>query len=89
MVNNDHYNTYRSRKGIPVEHTCDRSKLPAGTVILKVMKPKVVRTVVNLIEEHHFEVLKVKYSDGSIRQGAVLDLSSASTWWALEGANGL
>ena len=63
MVNNDHYNTYRSRKGIPVEHTCDRSKLPAGTVILKVMKPKVVRTVVNLIEEHHFEVLKVKYPD--------------------------
>ena len=68
MVNNDHYNTYRSRKGIPVEHTCDRSKLPAGTVILKVMKPKVVRTVVNLIEEHHFEVLKVKYPDGSISQ---------------------
>ena len=49
-------------------HTCDRSKLPAGTVILKVMKPKVVRTVVNLIEEHHFEVLKVKYPDGSISQ---------------------
>ena len=68
VVNNDHYNTYRSRKGIPVEHTCDRSKLPAGTVILKVMKPKVVRTVVNLIEEHHFEVLKVKYPDGSISQ---------------------
>lgn len=68
MVNNDHYNTYRSRKGIPVEHTCDRSKLPAGTVILKVMKPKVVRTVVNTIEEHHFEVLKVKYPDGSISQ---------------------
>lgn len=32
------------------------------------MKPKVVRTVVNLIEEHHFEILKVKYPDGSIRQ---------------------
>ncbi len=32
------------------------------------MKPKVVRTVVNLIEEHHFEVLKVKYPDGSIKQ---------------------
>lgn len=54
--------------GDPIEHKCDRSKLPAGTVILKVMKPKVVRTVVNLIEEHHFEVLKVKYPDGSIRQ---------------------
>lgn len=122
VVNNDHYNTSKSRKGIdkdkpvkgknddrrdfdgtapsastdngsldisspvysgpsrkgttykkevvgdPIEHKCDRSKLPAGTVILKVMKPKVVRTVVNLIEEHHFEVLKVKYPDGSIRQ---------------------
>ena len=44
---------------------------------------------INLIEKHHFEVLKVKYSDGSIRQGAVLDLSSASTWWDLEGENGL
>ena len=32
------------------------------------MNPKVVRTVVNLIEEHHFEVLKVKYPDGSIKQ---------------------
>lgn len=54
--------------GDPIEHKCDRSKLPAGTVILKVMKPKVVRTVVNQIEEHHFEVLKVKYPDGSIKQ---------------------
>lgn len=54
--------------GDPIEHKCDRSKLPTGTVILKVMKPKVVRTVVNLIEEHHFEVLKVKYPDGSIKQ---------------------
>lgn len=122
VVNNDHYNTSKSRKGIdkdklvqgknddrsdfdgtapssatdtasldssspvypgpsrkgttykkdivgePIEHKCDRSKLPVGTVILKVMKPKVVRTVVNLIEEHHFEVLKVKYPDGSIKQ---------------------
>ena len=122
VVNNDHYNTSKSRKGIdkdkhvkgrnddrsdfdgtapttstdtgsmapsppvysgsirkgtkykkyivgaPIEHRCDRTKLPAGTVILKVMKPKVVRTVVNLIEEHHFEVLKVKYPDGRIKQ---------------------
>ena len=54
--------------GDPIEHKCDRSKLPVGTVILKVMKAKVVRTIVNLIEEHHFEVLKVKYPDGSIKQ---------------------
>ena len=50
--------------GDPIEHTCDRSKLPRGTVIFEVMKPKVVCTVVNLIEEHHFEVLKVKYPMG-------------------------
>lgn len=54
--------------GDPIEHECDCSKLPAVTVILKVMNPKVVRTVVTLIEEHHFEVLKVKYPDGSIKQ---------------------
>ncbi len=54
--------------GTPIEHKCDRSKFPAGTVILKVMNPKVVRMVVNLIEEHHFEVLKVKYPDGSVKQ---------------------
>ena len=42
-------------------------KLPAGTVVLKVVKPKVVRTVVNYIEEHHFERVKVKYPDGRIR----------------------
>ena len=41
--------------------------ISAGTVILKMMKPK-VRTVGNLIEEHHFEVLKVKYPNGSIKQ---------------------
>lgn len=51
-----------------IEHKCDRSKLPASTVILKVIKPKVVRTVVNLIEEYYFEVLKMKSSDDSIRQ---------------------
>jgi hypothetical protein len=51
----------------PIEHTCERFKFPAGTVILKMMKPK-VRTVGNLIEEHHFEVLKVKYPNGSIKQ---------------------
>lgn len=41
--------------GDPIEHKCDRSKLSAGTVILKVMNPKLVRTVVNLIEEHHLK----------------------------------
>ena len=52
----------------PINHKFDRSKLPVGTVILKVMMLKVVRMVANLIEEHRFEILKLKYPDGSIRQ---------------------
>lgn len=57
----------KSVVGEPVVHKCALDKLPAGTVVLKVMKPKVVRTVVNYIEEHHFERVKVKYPDGRIR----------------------
>lgn len=53
--------------GEPIVHKCDRSKLPAGAVILKVMKPKVVRDVVCNIQEHHFERLKVRYPDGSVK----------------------
>ena len=53
--------------GEPIVHKCALDKLPAGTVVLKVVKPKVVRTVVNYIEEHHFERVKVKYPDGRIR----------------------
>lgn len=57
----------KSVVGEPVVHKCALDKLPAGTTVLKVMKPKVVRTVVNYIEEHHFERVKVKYPDGRIR----------------------
>ena len=57
----------KSVVGEPVVHKCALDKLPAGTVVLKVVKPKVVRTVVNYIEEHHFERVKVKYPDGRIR----------------------
>ena len=57
----------KSVVGEPVVHKCALEKLPAGTVVLKVMKPKVVRTVVSHIEEHHFERVKVKYPDGRIR----------------------
>lgn len=53
--------------GEPIVHKCALDKLPVGTLVLKVMKPKVVRTVVNYIEEHHFERVKVKYPDGRIR----------------------
>ncbi len=57
----------KSVVGEPVIHKCALDKLPAGTIVLKVMKPKVIRTVVNYIEEHHFERVKVKYPDGRIR----------------------
>ena len=57
----------KSVVGEPIVHKCALDKLPAGTVVLKVVKPKVVRTVVNYIEEHHFERVKVKYPDGRIR----------------------
>ena len=57
----------KSVVGEPVVHKCALDKLPAGTIVLKVMRPKVVRTVVNYIEEHHFERVKVKYPDGRIR----------------------
>lgn len=54
VVNDDYYNASKSRKGTtykkdivgnPIEQKYDRSKFPVGTVILKVMRPKVVRTV--------------------------------------------
>ena len=57
----------KSVVGEPIVHKCALEKLPVGTIVLKVMKPKVVRTVVNYIEEHHFERVKVKYPDGRIR----------------------
>ena len=59
--------------GEPIVHKCALDKLPAGTVVLKVVKPKVVRTVVNYIEEHHFERVKVKYPDGRIRTVYLLE----------------
>ena len=65
-----------SRKGItynksvvgePIVHKCALEKLLVGTKVLKVIKPKVIRTVVNYIEEHYFERVKVKCPDGRIR----------------------
>ena len=50
--------------GTPIKHECDTSKLPEGTVIIKEMKPKIVRDIVCHIREHHFQRLKVRYPDG-------------------------
>lgn len=53
--------------GTPIEHKCDLAKLPEGCTVIKKLKPKVVRDLKCVIEEHHFERYKVKYPDGKIR----------------------
>jgi hypothetical protein len=53
--------------GEPIEHKFDRSSLPAGCKILRVMKPQIVRDLICRIEEHHFERLKVLFPDGVVR----------------------
>lgn len=56
----------KSVVGTPIIHKSDYSRLPPGAVVIS-SKFKVVRDVISRIEEHHFEVLKVKYADGHIR----------------------
>lgn len=53
--------------GTPIEHRCDLTRLPDGCTVIKKLKPKVVRDLKCVIEEHHFERYKVKYPDGKIR----------------------
>lgn len=53
--------------GTPIEHKCDLTRLPDGCTVIKKLKPKVVRDLKCVIEEHHFERYKVKYPDGKIR----------------------
>ena len=55
----------KSVVGTPIIHKSDYSRLPPGAVVIS-SKFKVVRDVISRIEEHHFEVLKVKYADGHI-----------------------
>lgn len=55
----------KSVVGEPVVHLSDCTQLPMGTVILSSTLFK-VRDVFSRIIEHHFERLKVKYSDGRI-----------------------
>lgn len=54
--------------GTPIEHKCDLTRLPDGCTVIKKLKPKVVRDLKCVIEEHHFERYKVKYPDGKIRR---------------------
>jgi hypothetical protein len=53
--------------GEPIYHAFDKTSLPEGCKILKVLSPKVVRNLVSYVEEHHFERLKVLFPDGETR----------------------
>ena len=51
--------------GTPVIHRSDYAMLPEGSVVISSSYRK-IRNIVSHIEEHHFEVLKVKHADGRI-----------------------
>ena len=48
-----------------VIHKSDYTMLPEGSVVISSSYHK-IRNIVSHIEEHHFEVLKVKHADGRI-----------------------
>lgn len=51
--------------GTPIIHKSDYTMLPKGSVVISLSYRK-IRNIVSHIEEHHFEVLKVKHADGRI-----------------------
>ena len=51
--------------GTPIIHKSDYTMLPKGSVVISLSYRK-IRDIVSHIEEHHFEVLKVKHADGRI-----------------------
>ena len=51
--------------GTPRIHKSDYTMLPKGSVVISSSYRK-IRNIVSHIEEHHFEVLKVKHADGRI-----------------------
>ena len=51
--------------GTPIIHKSDYTMLPKGSVVISSSYRK-IRNIVSHIEEHHFEVLKVKHADGRI-----------------------
>ena len=57
----------KSVVGIPVVHKSDYSMLPEGAIVISSSYKK-IRNIVSHIEEHHFEVLKVKHADGRIEK---------------------
>lgn len=55
----------KSVVGTPIVHKSDHSLLPEGSTVISSSYKK-IRNIVSYIEEHHFEVLKVKHADGRI-----------------------
>ena len=51
--------------GATIIHKSDYTMLPEGSVVISSSYRK-IRNIVSHIEEHHFEVLKVKHADGRI-----------------------
>ena len=51
--------------GTPIIHKSDYTMLPKGSVVISSSYRK-IRNIVSHIEEHHFEVLKVKHADSRI-----------------------
>ena len=48
--------------GEPIPHKC---VVPEGCKVIKVKKPRKVRTLVQRLEEHHFQRLLIEYPDGT------------------------
>lgn len=53
--------------GTPIIHKSDYKLLPEGSTVISSVYRK-IRNIVSRIEEHHFEVLKVKHADGRIEK---------------------
>ena len=48
--------------GEPIEHKC---VIPEGCKVIRIKKPRKVKTLVQRLEEHHFERVLVEYPDGT------------------------
>ena len=52
----------KEQVGKPIEHEC---VVPEGCRIVKIYKkPRVIKTIVQRLEEHHFQKIRVEYADG-------------------------
>ncbi len=53
----------KEQVGEPVEHKC---VVPKGCKVIKIYKkPRIVKTIVQHLEEHHFQKIRVEYPDGT------------------------